>query len=182
MLTIKVKSTELWDESKNEFIIIEEAELNMEHSLLSISKWESKWCKPFLKNDEKTDEEIIDYFRCMTLNENVNPYTYLCLTQKNRQDIIQYINASHTATWFGKSTNNKSGYNRKILTSEYIYYKMIACGIPFECEKWDISRLFTLIRVCYEENKPNRSRSKRDIMMENRRLNRERRKKYNSKG
>lgn len=170
---------EQWDEKKQEFINAKEQTLCLEHSLVSLSKWESKWCKPFLSS-EKTDEEIMDYIKFMTLNKNVDPDVYYRLTAKNIDQIVEYINAPMTATTFSKNSNEKK--SREIVTSELIYYWMIAFNIPFECQKWHINRLTTLIRVCEIKNSSPKKHSTREIMSRNAALNAARRKQLNTKG
>ena len=180
MLQITVPANELFDEKTNEFILIEEQTLKLEHSLVSLSKWESKWCKPFLTKQEKTHEETIDYIKCMTLTKNVDPDVYKHLTRDNIKEVMDYISNPMTATTFGK--NDKGQNNREIITSELIYYWMIASNIPFECQKWHLNRLITLIRVCSIKNTPPKKRSKREIMSHNAALNAARRQQLNTKG
>ena len=180
MLTITVPAMELWDECNQEFIFTKGGDLQLEHSLVSLSKWESKWCKPFFSKQEKTREETIDYIRCMTLTRNVSPNIYRCLTAKNVQDINAYIEAPMTATWF-TNDKNKSG-SREQITSELIYYWMIALNIPFECQKWHINRLLTLIKVCSIENQPSKKMSRREIMSRNAALNAARRRQLGTHG
>lgn len=181
MLEIEVPMTqELWDEEKEEFIPAVTKVLRLEHSLISLSKWESKWCKPFLSKNDKTSEEILDYIKFMTLTQNVSEDVYDKLTQENIREIDQYINAPMTATTFAEDKNSK--HNREIITSELIYYWMIALNIPFECQKWHLNRLLTLVRVCNVKNQPPKKMSKRDIMSRNAALNAARRKQLNSKG
>ena len=180
MLQIEIKSTEIWDESNQMFINVEGQTLKLEHSLISISKWESKWHKSFLHSNEKTDEEILDYIKCMTLNNNVDPLVYRCLTVDNITQINEYINDPMTATHFSKELNGKK--NREIITSELIYYWMISLKIPVEFQKWHINRLITLIRVCEIKNNPPKKMSRSDIMRRNAALNAARRKQMNTKG
>lgn len=180
MLQITIPSTELWDEQKEEFVYTKEKTLQLEHSLVSISKWESKWNKSFLSSKEKTTEEIIDYIRCMTITQNVDPEIYTRLSNRTIQQIYDYINAPMTATVF--SDTGQKGGNRDVITSELIYYWMIALNIPFECQKWHLNRLLTLIRVCEIKNAPPKKMSKRETMSRNAALNAARRKKYNTKG
>lgn len=180
MLTITIPATEKFDEIKGEFLYTAEQTLQLEHSLISISKWESKWCKPFLTKQEKTIEEIIDYVKCMTLNKNVDDAVYSCLTQANFNAINDYISAPMTATYF--SNNERGRNNGEQITSELVYYWMIALQIPFECQKWHINRLLTLIRVCNVKNAPPKKMSKKDIMSRNAALNAARRQQLNSKG
>lgn len=181
MLTITIPAAENFDEAKGEFVYTNERTLQLEHSLLSISKWESKWCKSFLDaKHEKTFEETIDYIKCMTLDKNVSDEVYGCLTQANLDAIHEYISAPMTATYFSNHENGKK--NNEQITSELIYYWMIALQIPFECQKWHINRLLTLIRVCNVKNQPPKKMSKRDIMSRNAALNAARRQQMNSKG
>lgn len=180
MLRITIPATELWDESKEEFINIKEQTLQLEHSLVSLSKWESKWCKPFLSKQEKTQEQIIDYVRCMTITQNVNPEIYKYLSRDNLKQINDYIDAPMTATWFSEDKNKKGNNNQ--ITSEIIYYWMIAFNIPFECQKWHLNKLMTLIRVCDIKNQSPKKRSQKEIMSRNAALNAARRKRLNSKG
>lgn len=182
MLIINVPDAEVFDSSKNEFHNIKGQTIALEHSLVSISKWESKWHKPFLHNkDPKTTEEILDYVRCMTLTQNVNPILYKALTKENIEAIMKYLEDPMTATWFSKKEEPKRA-TREIVTSEIIYYWMIALNIPFECQKWHINRLLTLIRVCNEKNAPTKKMSKKEILSRNRALNAARRKATGSKG
>lgn len=179
-----VNYDDLWDEEKQVFIPVaskKEQTLQLEHSLVSLSKWESKWCKPFFTKEEKSYEEIIDYIQCMTLNKNIDPEVYYRLTDDNISKINQYIEAPMTATTFYNDRNNGVG-KRETITSELIYYWMIALNIPFECQKWHINRLITLIRVCEIKNTPPKKRSKREIASNYAALNAARRKQLNSKG
>lgn len=180
MLTINVPITqEGWDEKKQEFIDPKYQTLQLEHSLVSLSKWESKWCKPFLSSN-KTDEESLDYIKCMTISRNVSPDVYDHLTSENIKAIEQYINAPMTATTFQNDNNSK--LNREIITADIIYYWMIALQIPSEYQKWHLNRLLTLIRVCNIKNSPPKKRSKKDTAAYYAKLNAERRKKLNTKG
>lgn len=180
MLQITVPATEQWDELKQEFVNTKEQTLQLEHSLVSLSKWESKWCKAFLSKQPKNHEETLDYIRCMTLTQHVDPAIYNNLTRENIIAINQYIDAPMTATHFAEDKNSKGG--REIITSELIYYWMIALNIPFECQKWHLNRLLTLIRVCNIKNAPPKKMSKRDIMSRNAQLNAARRQQLNTKG
>ena len=182
MLQITIPSTEQWDETTLEFVCTEEKTLQLEHSLVSLSKWESKWHKSFLNsNKEKTRAEMLDYVRCMTITQNVKPEVYACLTNENIQQINDYINDSMTATFFSDKKES-SGFNHEVVTSELIYYWMIALNIPFECQKWHLNRLITLIKVCSIKNTPPKKMSRQHIMSRNAALNAARRKKMNSKG
>jgi hypothetical protein len=180
MLTITIPATEEFNEATGEFVYTKEQVLQLEHSLVSISKWEAKWCKPFLDKRDKTVAETIDYVRCMTLNRSVSDEVYGCLTRDNITAINEYIGAPMTATYF--YTNEKGKKNNEQVTSELIYYWMIALNIPFECQKWHLNRLLTLIRVCNLKNAPPKKMNKRDIMSRNAQLNAARRKQLNTKG
>ena len=181
MLYIEVPlENEKWDENKQEFIEPKKQILQLEHSLVSLSKWESKWCKPFLSSN-KTDEEILDYIKCMTVTQNVSPVIYNYLTDSNVQEIVDYINAPMTAATFYNGQKTKT--NKEIVTADLIYYWMITAQIPFEAEKWHINRLFTLIRICdIKNNSGNNKMSKKDVYAYNRQLNAARRAKLGSKG
>lgn len=179
MLQITIPARELWDESKQEFIKVKEQTLQLEHSLVSLSKWESKWCKSFFSREKKTYEETLDYIKCMTLTQNVKPEVYTALTQKNVDEINAYIEAPMTATRFFEE---QSSVSRESITSELIYYWMIALNIPFECQKWHLNRLLTLVRVCNVKNKPPKKMSKSAIMSRNAALNAARKKQLNTSG
>ena len=180
MLTISIPERELFDEASGEFINVKAQNLVLEHSLVSISKWEAKWCKPFISKDQRTNEEVMDYVRCMTITPNVDPMVYKVLTPENLKTINEYIDAPMTATWFSEDKNRK--INREVITSELIYYWMVALQIPFECQKWHLNRLLTLVRICNIKNQPPKKMSKRDIMSRNRSLNAARRAASGSKG
>ena len=180
MLEIVIPETEQWDEVNQEFITSNRQILRLEHSLVSLSKWESKWKKPFLSNKEKTYEETIDYIKCMTLTQNVNDTVYNLLDKDNIEKINKYIGDPMTATTFKEDSNKKGG--REIITSELIYYWMISLNIPFECQKWHLNRLLTLIKVCGIKNQPPKKMSKKDVMSRNAALNAARRKQMNSRG
>lgn len=182
MLKIRIPQTELWDEVHEEFLYVKEQTLTLEHSLVSISKWEARWQKPFISSEKKTMEETLDYVRCMTLTQNVDPLVYRCLSDVHLATINTYIEAPMTATWFTESKTGPRGRSSQQVTSELIYYWMVSYQIPFECQKWHLNRLLTLIRVCNEENKPKKKKSQREIMKSNAELNAARRKKYHSHG
>lgn len=179
MLLLTIPATELFDDRTQEFISTPEYKLQMEHSLVSLSKWESKWGKPFLSKEPKTAAETIDYIKCMTITQNVNPKVYNSLTAKNIEEINKYIDEPMTATTFNEVNNTRS---REIITSELIYFWMFSLNIPMECQKWHLNRLLTLIRVCNIKNQPPKKMNRREIMNQNAALNAARRKKLNSKG
>lgn len=180
MLKLTIPATEQYDEINEEFITSKEYVLQLEHSLVSLSKWESKWCKPFLGKDPKTFEESVDYIKCMTLTQNVNPDVYNFITDNNIAEVSQYIDKPMTATIF--PAQDRSRKNRETITAEILYYWMISLTIPFECQKWHLNRLLTLINVCSIKNQPPKKTSKREIISRNKALNESRRNAMNSKG
>lgn len=162
------------------FVYTKETTIKIEHSLVAIAKWEAKWHVPFLDpNTEKTNEMMIDYIRCMTISQNVDPTVYNTIPAEVIKEINDYIDNPMTATWF-KDTNHKN--SGEIITNELIYYWMIANNIPMECAKWHFNHLMTLIRVCSEKNAPQKKMSKRDILSQNKALNAARRRASGSKG
>nr|DAU02039.1 MAG TPA: hypothetical protein [Caudoviricetes sp.] len=179
MLTITIPAVEMWDEKEEQFVYSPETTLELEHSLVSLSKWESKWQKPFLSGKEKTEEEVLDYIKCMTLTPNVSPIIYDHLSEDNITDINRYIDAPMTATTFSDRNNKPS---REIITAELIYYWMITANIPFKCEEWHLNRLLTLIKVCGIKNSPPKKMSKREIMSRNASINAARKKQLNTRG
>jgi hypothetical protein len=180
MLTITVPEKEWYDEIEGQFYTVKEQTLQLEHSLVSLSKWESKWCKVFLNKQAKTDEETLDYIKCMTITQNVKPEVYLALSPSNVKQIQEYIEAPMTATYF---SNTQSGpQSREQITSELIYYWMIALNIPFECQKWHLNRLLTLVRVCNIKNQPPKKMGTKALMSRNAALNAARRKQLNTTG
>lgn len=181
MLRITIPAGEEWDEINQEFIYSKEQTLQLEHSLVSLSKWESKWQKVFLSKKDKTYEETIDYIKCMTVTQNVNPDVYRRLTNKHLEQIDDYITSPMSATFF-REDKSKRGRSREPVTSELIYYWMIALNIPFECQKWHLNRLLALIRVCELKNTPQKKRSQKEIMQQNAALNAARKKTLNTRG
>lgn len=180
MIQITIPKTEMWDESRQEFYYVHSCKLTLEHSLVSLSKWESRWEKPFLSKTKKTSEETLDYIRCMTLTQNVDPKVYACLTDEHISKIQNYIDSSMTATSF--SRNKKESTSREPVTAELIYYWMIAFNVPFECQKWHLNRLMTLINVCSIKNQTPKKQSRKSIMSRNAALNAARRKRLNTRG
>lgn len=160
MLKISVPAIELYDDTRNEFIDVKGQTLTLEHSLVSISKWESKWKRPFFKDPPKTAEELQDYVRCMTLTQNVDPNVYRAIPGDVYTQITDYMNDSMTATWFSERNQRR---NTRIITSELIYCWMFQLGVPMECQKWHINRLMTLIRVCSEETREPQKMSRKDM-------------------
>lgn len=180
MLTITIPGNELYDEESNTFIKdAPDITLKMEHSLVSISKWESKWHKSFLSTPDKTDEEMIDYMRAMTITQHVDPNVYYKFGPDVVRQITEYIQNPMTATTFA---DENARPNRQIVTAEVIYYWMLSFNIPFECQKWHINRLLTLIRVCNAKTQKPKKMSKADLAKRNRELNAQRRAQLNTSG
>lgn len=188
MLTITIKAREAWDPNTETFVKLDrDWTLQLEHSLISISKWEAKHHKPYLSNDPpKTNEEILDYVKCMTINSNVDPEAYKFLDADNIREINEYINDPMTATWFSgekKGNNGKSKMpRRETLTNEVLYYYMTSYGINWEAAKWHINRLLTLINVHSEKDSDHPKMSRKDIINRNSALNKARRMAMGSKG
>lgn len=170
MLTITIPGTEFFDENSQTFISTKGCVLNLEHSLVSLSRWESKWKKPFLSTTEKTREESLDYVRCMTINQVHDPLVYMAITPAQMEQINHYIADPMTATTINDRRNGRGG-GREIVTSELIYYWMVAYQIPFECQKWHLGRLMTLIKVCDVKNAPAQKIPKSSLMNRNKSLN-----------
>lgn len=186
MLTLDIPSVEFFDESTNEFVTTKGRTLHLEHSLLSLSKWESKWQIPFLDDSKRlTTEQMLDYIRCMTLDRDVDPMIYKSLSREHLEKINAYVNSKESATWFSKpQTLNRTGRpgKKEIMTSEVIYHSMFSAGIPIECEKWHLNRLFNLIRIFGIKSQKPKKMSKAAIAAQNRALNDARRKKYGTGG
>lgn len=180
MLRITIPPSEFFNEATNEFISSKGQTLSLEHSLVSLSKWESKYHKPFLGKEPKTVAESIEYIKCMTLTQNVDQNVYNGVNNAIISQVEAYIQDSMTATWF--SNRDRRPPSRKVITAEVIYHMMISLGIPFECQKWHLNRLLTLIRVCNEENAAPKKMSRRELARHNTALNASRRKAMRSKG
>lgn len=180
MLQLHVEGQEMWDELKEEFTMSPAYDLRLEYSLVSISKWEATWRKPFLTKEPKTLPETRDFIRCMTLNQNVPPTVYLALTNEHIKLVDAYCNAKRTATTI--RTYQKYTHSNEIVTSEVIYYWMVMYNIPFECQKWHLSRLMTLIQVCSIKSGEQPKMSRNDIYAQQARLNAQRRARLNTRG
>jgi hypothetical protein len=168
MLKITIPAVEQYNEVLNEFTTTKEQKLQLEHSLVSLSKWESKWNKPFLTREEKTIPETIDYIRCMTITQNVDKEVYNFVTNDNIIQVRKYIEEEMTATTF---SNKSKTINREVITAEIIYYWMIALNVPFECQKWHLNRLLTLINVCNLKNAPPKKMGKKELANRNSAIN-----------
>lgn len=180
MLTVKIPDQELWDESTNEFYYIPGAVLDLEHSLVSVAKWEAKWHKAFISKKEKTNEELIDYIRCMTITKNVNQDIYYHIPNNIINRINEYIDNPMTATVIHDVQSNES--SKDVPTSEMIYYWMLSNQVPVEFEKWHLNRLITLLRVCSVKNSPGKKLSRNEAYSRNAAINAANRKKFNTKG
>lgn len=179
MLELTIPRRTFFNESTSEFMEFNETKLKLEHSLISISKWESKIKKPFLSDKKHTKSDMIYYIECMSLNPDVDPMVYKTIPDDIYAVITAYIEDSMTATTIN---DNSSGGNNDVITAEIIYYWMIELGIPFECQKWHFNRLMTLIRVCGIKKGPQKKMSKREILEQNRRLNEARKKQHHTRG
>lgn len=179
MLEIVLPATEDYNEATNEFAMYPEYKIELEHSLFSLSKWESKWEKPFLNDDARTDEQTVDYIRCMTITPNVPEEAYSRFSNADFERVRDYIQASMTATWFNDKNSKPS---REIITAEVIYYWMIQSQVPFECEHWHLNRLITLLKVCSAKNAPAKKMSHAERAAQQRAINEANRKKYNTSG
>lgn len=182
MLTITIPKTELYNDETEEFINIPETKLQLEHSLVSISKWESKWHKAFLGKEKKTDEMTLDYIRCMTVTGNVDPNVYLGLTDTIVKQIVDYIDDPMSATCFHDDNKQQPSGSKDVMTSELIYYYMFSSNIPMSCEKWHLNRLLKLIKVFSVKNSKPKKMSHKDIAARNRALNEANRKRFNTLG
>ena len=171
MLTIHIPGTEFYDEVSEEFTTTEPVTLELEHSLVSVSKWEAEFKRPFLSAQEKTPEETLGYIRHMVLNEEWDSDILDHLQDKHVEIINAYLGDTMTATWF---TEQKTGPSREVITSELIYYWMTVANIPLEAENWPLQRLFTLIRVVNEKNKPPKKGRTQEAAARQRELNRQR--------
>lgn len=184
MLEITVPDANGWDPTKEEFVHVKGGTLYLEHSLVSIQKWEAKYHKPYLSQDQKTTEEIVDYIRCMTIfPKNPDPEMFNYIPEEEINKIVAYIDDPMTATTFSDKTNENGGSRKKeIITAEIVYYWMITLEIPMEYRKWHINQLLTLIRVCEIKNAPQKKMGKNEIMARNKALNAQRRARSRSKG
>jgi hypothetical protein len=173
MLKIHVGGTESYDELTSSFVSEGGVTLELEHSLASLSKWESKHEKPFLGKEPKTGEEVLDYVRCMITTPDFPPEVFRDLSESNMQAINAYIEAKMTATWFADAPG--APRTSEIVTAELIYYWMTVFNIPFECENWHLNKLFTLIRVCNIKQAKPKKMSRGELAARNRELNAQRR-------
>lgn len=180
MLQITIPSQEYWDEKLEEFVYDDGVTLSLEHSLLSLKAWESKWHKTFLSKKEKTYEETIDYIKCMTLNKDVDESIYTRLTAANVEEIRKYIDDPMTALVFPKESNTT--ISKDAITYEVIYYWMIALQIPVEFQEWHLNCLINVIKVCNMKNTPPKKMSHEAAISRNRAINAANKQRYNTRG
>lgn len=182
MLDITIPDSEVYDEEGNKFFTVRGTTLRLEHSLVSLSKWESEHKKPFLSRKQMTREETLSYIKCMTITQNVDPVIYSIIPESLFEEVANYIEHPMTATTFSKEEAKKKATNTEIITSEIIYYWMIALQIPVEFQKWHLNRLLTLINVCNLKNQPKKKMNRSDVYARNKALNAARRRALNSTG
>ena len=182
MLCITIPKGEWFDEASNSFSYTKEYTVHLEHSLISLSKWESKWKKPYLHPSKPiTHDEFIDYIRCMTIESGVDPKAYFLIPDQTLEKISEYINDKMTATWFSEEQKRSQVQRGRIVTSELIYYWMIAHNIPSDYQKWHLNRLLTLIEVCNAESNPKKM-SRQESARRQKELNEARRKQMGTRG
>lgn len=195
MLKLTVAGEQSWNPRTEEFEYTKPVELRLEHSLLSLAKWESKWHVPFLTSSgNMTREQQLDYIRCMTVTQGTDPAVYQKLTREQMTAINEYMDDPMTATWFaGEPKPNEPKDKRtarpkrrpprgETTTAEVLYAQMFALGIPKECEKWHLNRLLTLIRVGQEMNAPQKKMTPGERMSQQRALNAQRKAKMHTRG
>lgn len=181
MLAITIPEEELWDETNEKFVVLPSVDFELEHSLISLSKWEQKYEKPFLSHNEQTDEEALYYLMCMIITPDFSLENLSRLTPENLTQINEYINSKMTATWF---SDTKAGpKSREVITNELIYFWMSEFGIPYQpCETWHLNRLFTLIKVSSAKRNPPKKMSKAEAAARQREINEQRRAALGTRG
>lgn len=181
MLTLRIGTATHWNPEKEEFVTTPETEVRLEHSLRAISKWEARHCKPFLGRKKWTAGEMLDYIRCMALDDSIDPAVFLSLSKTQIEAVQKYIDLPMTATWFSHQEQNKTNRGSAV-TSELIYFWMSSYGIDWQAQDWHLNRLMTLIQVASEKNKPPKKVPKTAALQQRRALNAARRKRYNTGG
>lgn len=182
MLVITVNGEELYDERIQEFVSTEDVVLRLEHSLVSLSKWESKFCKPFLGPEKKSREEVLEYIKAMVVGEDIPDEVFSRLGHKNIEKINEYISAENSATTFVETPQQKARGRSEIITAELIYFWMISYTVPMECENWHLNRLFALLKVCNIKNSKEKPMSAHEVAKRNRDINAQRREKLGTSG
>lgn len=183
MLKLHIAGVEFFDDKLQEFVKTETLTLELEHSLVSLSKWEAIWEKPFLGPEEKSNEETLGYIYQMCITPDVSPETFQSLTNDHLKQVNTYINAKMSATWFSdKADQGKGSTRREIITSELLYYWMFSAQIPIKCETWHLNRLLTLLKVFNEKNAPAKKMNKNDAAAQRRMLNEQRRAELKTSG
>jgi hypothetical protein len=180
MLTIRITGQEFYDETTGEFSTVDDIVLELEHSLVSLSKWESKYQTPFLSDKEKTTESIFDYIKNMVVTPGIDSDILYRCSKEDLVRIQEYIDSSQSATTFGEMPSRKG--RGEVITAELIYYWMVAFNIPFECQYWHLNRLFSLVRICNIKNNPPKKMSRHEVAMRNRELNAQRRSEIGTNG
>jgi hypothetical protein len=180
MLTIRIAGQEFYDETTGEFSTVNDVFLELEHSLVSLSKWESKYQTPFLSDKEKTTESVFDYIKTMVVTPGIDTDILYRCSKDDLVRIQEYIDSSQSATTFGEMPVRKG--RGEVITAELIYYWMVAFNIPFECQYWHLNRLFSLVRICNIKNNPPKKMSRHEIAMRNRELNAQRRAEMGTNG
>lgn len=181
MLSIIVPGREFYDEESELFVTVGETQLELEHSLVSLSKWESRWEKPFIGNAEKTTEQVTSYIQFMCLTPDVPPEVFDRVSNENLQEINDYLNSKMTATWFSADETATKG-PQEVITSEVVYYWMITMNVPMECQHWHLERLFTLLKVIQLKSAPPKKRNRADVAAQRRALNQKRQQEFGTKG
>jgi len=180
MLKLIISGEEHFNDDTEEFLTVGDIELELEHSLLSISKWESKTEKCFLGDEPQTNEELLFYFECMILTPGDHTNTISMMSEANILEINDYVNSKQTATTFGEMPERRG--REETISAELIYYWMVAFTIPFECESWHLNRLFALIRICNIKNAKPKKMSRHEVASRNRDINAQRKAQMNTSG
>lgn len=183
MLTLTILGEQNWDTEKEEFVYTDSIVLELEHSLVSLSKWEAFWEKPFMGPEEKSTEETLGYIQAMCLTPDVPPEVFQSLRQEHIAEVNDYINAKMSATWFTEAPGGKKAPKRDIITAEVLYYWIFSAEIDAKiAETWHLNRLFTLLKVFNEKNAPTKTMNKRDAAAQRRMINEQRRAKHGTTG
>lgn len=183
ILHITIPGKENWDSVKEEFIYEEDAELYLQHSLVTVAEWEARWKISFLDTDNKTPEQITDYIKIMTINQNeVDDSVYKRLTKENLDEINRYLKDEMSATTITDHGTPESNGRNEIITAEIVYYWMFSHNVPVEFENWHFNRLITLLKTCNIKSNPDNKMTKQETAKMYAEMNKARRQKYNSKG